>query len=80
MNKNFYNYQDCEKIARRIWRGKFPRMNTLKFADSIEFGIDYLRDYVMIGPKWEQITDTLEMKYEKTDVNVGRFYVRRIAE
>lgn len=76
----FYGYKECEKIANKIWRGKFPKTGETKYADDYEFGIQWNRDYVMVKGEWEQITETLEMKYEKTDVTVGRFYVRRMAQ
>ena len=78
MSGKFYGHSDCEAIARRVWRGSFPKANRSKWCDTNDVGINFATDYLMISSTWQQVTEALEMKIEKVDIGIGRIYVRRI--
>lgn len=72
-----YTNSDLEKVANKIWRGKFPKTGASKWADTYEVGISFSRDRGLPA-QWTQVSEKYEMKVEKCDITIGRVYVRKV--
>jgi len=82
MTAKFYGHTEIAKIAKKIWKGSYPKdSDGTKWCDAEDVGIDLTRDYLNgISREWSQVDykSNLEMKIGGTLLFGGRIYVRKM--